>query len=67
MLLVIGVFTLLSIFYYDYHYYTGNEVDETGEFIDEDAVSLANVKDTFEIGNGTTNKGFSQDPWDERF
>uniref|UniRef100_A0AC34QSV0 Uncharacterized protein n=1 Tax=Panagrolaimus sp. JU765 TaxID=591449 RepID=A0AC34QSV0_9BILA len=65
MLVIIGVFALMSIFYYDYHYYTGEDVDETGEYVDEDAVSLANVKDTFVLGK--ENKGYSDAGWEERF
>uniref|UniRef100_A0AC35FR73 Uncharacterized protein n=1 Tax=Panagrolaimus sp. PS1159 TaxID=55785 RepID=A0AC35FR73_9BILA len=66
MFVVIVIFALMSIFYYDYKYYTGAE-DDDDEFEDEDAISLAQTKDAlpYENGLGRTNKGFD-DSWDER-
>lgn len=66
MFVVIIIFALMSIFYYDYKYYTGDEDDED-EFEDEDAISLAQTKDAlpYENGLGRSNKGFD-DSWDER-
>uniref|UniRef100_A0AC34F4X3 Peptide transporter family 1 n=1 Tax=Panagrolaimus sp. ES5 TaxID=591445 RepID=A0AC34F4X3_9BILA len=66
MFVVIVIFALMSIFYYDYKYYTGEE-GEDDEFEDEDAISLAQTKDAlpYENGLGRSNKGFD-DSWDER-
>lgn len=67
MLVVITIFALMSVFYYDYHYYTGEDIDNAGEYVEEDVVSLANVKDTFVLRNGKENKGYSDAGWEERF
>jgi solute carrier family 15 oligopeptide transporter 1 len=64
MIVVIIIFALMSIFYYDYKYYTG-ESEEDDEFDEEDAISLAQTKDAFPFENGHHNKGFD-DTWDER-
>lgn len=68
MLVVIIIFALMSIFYYDYKYYTGEDGEED-DFEEEDAVSLALNKDAYPLNhltNGNTNKGFESDAWDER-
>ena len=66
MVVVIVIFALLSMFYYDYKYYTGEETGED-EFEDDEVTSIALRKDARAMSNGGyANKGYDNDLWDER-